>query len=242
MQLLDDASTYFDLGPTKITSSGAVHYMCTRNNNFSNRDQKGEVIVYENQFVDDYIDWNGGTLKLPENGELKVDEGSLNDLTYIRVDIKPKSQIIKESDVTSNQKAFDLMNDISDASMSTDFHIISKLENDINTPLKIKMSLKDALGSYESVSVYKINSDYSTMTKLVSKLDNNQVSFETQQAGVYFAKKESDYSVLIAVLVSVFILLVVIGAVGIYLFRNPKYVQLMRYNACNIKRSMKNEI
>ena len=45
---LDDAGTYYDLGPVKVTRSGIYHYMCTRNNHFSNRSQKGRLIVTEN--------------------------------------------------------------------------------------------------------------------------------------------------------------------------------------------------
>jgi len=44
---LDEAGTYFNLGPRKITQSGTYNYMCTRNNNFSNRSQKGKIIVNE---------------------------------------------------------------------------------------------------------------------------------------------------------------------------------------------------
>ncbi|GFO01893.1 protein dd3-3-like [Plakobranchus ocellatus] len=39
---LDDAGTYFNLPPRKVTQQGTYHYMSTRNNNFSNRDQKGQ--------------------------------------------------------------------------------------------------------------------------------------------------------------------------------------------------------
>jgi len=42
---LNEAGTYFDLGPQKVTSTGIYHYMSTRNNNFSNRSQKGKIIV-----------------------------------------------------------------------------------------------------------------------------------------------------------------------------------------------------
>lgn len=42
---LDDADAYFDFGPTQMTKTGTYHYMCTRNNNFSNRDQKGTITV-----------------------------------------------------------------------------------------------------------------------------------------------------------------------------------------------------
>ena len=45
MSELDDAGTYFDLGLQKVTSPGTYHYMCSRNNNFSNRIQKGKLIV-----------------------------------------------------------------------------------------------------------------------------------------------------------------------------------------------------
>lgn len=45
--LLYNASAYFDLGARLISadSSGVYHYVSTRNNDFSNRDQKGRVIV-----------------------------------------------------------------------------------------------------------------------------------------------------------------------------------------------------
>jgi hypothetical protein len=65
MQELDDAGTYYDLGARQVTSAGVVHYMCTRNNNFSNRDQKGELVSSENQFVDGYVGAMGATLNLP---------------------------------------------------------------------------------------------------------------------------------------------------------------------------------
>jgi len=36
---------YFDLGPRQATGVGTYNYMCTRNNNFSNRSQKGKIII-----------------------------------------------------------------------------------------------------------------------------------------------------------------------------------------------------
>jgi hypothetical protein len=44
MSELDDASTYFNLGPRKCSAKGIFHYLSTRNNNFSNRSQKGTII------------------------------------------------------------------------------------------------------------------------------------------------------------------------------------------------------
>jgi hypothetical protein len=39
----------FDLGPRQVTRGGTYHYMSSRNNNFSNRSQKGVIVVRERQ-------------------------------------------------------------------------------------------------------------------------------------------------------------------------------------------------
>lgn len=43
--LLDNVSPTFRGPLIKLTETGTVHYMCTRNNNFSNRSQKGSITV-----------------------------------------------------------------------------------------------------------------------------------------------------------------------------------------------------
>ena len=65
MSELDDAGTYFDLGPKKVTSVGTYHYMCTRNNNFSNRSQKGKLVVSAQSVQYRSIGLNGGNLTMP---------------------------------------------------------------------------------------------------------------------------------------------------------------------------------
>ena len=60
MSELDDAGTYFDLGPKEVTQIGTYHYLCTRNNNFSNRSQKGKLIVTDRPITLNRIGWNGG--------------------------------------------------------------------------------------------------------------------------------------------------------------------------------------
>jgi len=52
---LDQTSPYFDLGPAKVTRGGTYYYMSTRNNNFSNRSQKGKIIV-KSQSSDSSVD------------------------------------------------------------------------------------------------------------------------------------------------------------------------------------------
>jgi hypothetical protein len=42
---LNAASQYFDAGLIKFNLTGEFHYMSTRNHNFSNRDQKGQLNI-----------------------------------------------------------------------------------------------------------------------------------------------------------------------------------------------------
>ena len=41
------STPYFDLGPRSVTQAGIYNYLCTINNNFTNRSQKGKIIVTE---------------------------------------------------------------------------------------------------------------------------------------------------------------------------------------------------
>lgn len=62
MTQLNDAGTYFDLGPHKVTMAGTHNYMCTRNNNFSNRSQKGRLFVTDSLLAQKLVGAQGGTL------------------------------------------------------------------------------------------------------------------------------------------------------------------------------------
>lgn len=42
---LNAGATYVNMPPKQLKSSGCWHYMCSRNNNFTNRSQKGKVCV-----------------------------------------------------------------------------------------------------------------------------------------------------------------------------------------------------
>ena len=66
MSELDDAGTYFDLGPRKVTGIGTYFYMSTRNNNFSNRSQKGKIVIVGNAFAQRQIGWGGGNILLKD--------------------------------------------------------------------------------------------------------------------------------------------------------------------------------
>jgi len=95
MDQLNDAGTYFDLGPRKMTQNGVFHYVCTRNNAFSNRSQKGWLYVTKQTSSTKTFDLSGGTLTLesPDStfaaASISVTPGSMqtpNSITIQSVD------------------------------------------------------------------------------------------------------------------------------------------------------------
>lgn len=89
MSELDDAGTYFDLGPRKCTQNGVFHYMCTRNNNFSNRSQKARVFVADYATEAANIDLQGGKIVMTDEAMIWADEGAMAASQSIRLGTFP---------------------------------------------------------------------------------------------------------------------------------------------------------
>lgn len=90
---LDDAGTYFDLGPRQCTLKGLHRYLSTRNNNFSNRSQKGVVEVGELSTSKAPLGTEARTVSLGALS-LEASEGALE--RHIEADLS--SKILSESE------------------------------------------------------------------------------------------------------------------------------------------------
>merc|ERR1719427_475482 len=62
MEELDDASTSVNLPLQKVTAKGCWNYVSTRNNNFSNRSQKGKLCVLDGSVTVKMVGQNGAEL------------------------------------------------------------------------------------------------------------------------------------------------------------------------------------
>jgi hypothetical protein len=89
MSELDDAGTDFHMRPVKITRPGTYNYMCTRNNNFSNRSQKGKISVSEVASKTKNIGSQGGMIAMRVDGSFRGATTRENSDTF--VDIPPAS-------------------------------------------------------------------------------------------------------------------------------------------------------
>jgi len=77
MEELDDAGTAFTMEPIKMNKVGCWNYISTRNNNFSNRSQKGKMCVDSGLFASTDVGSNGGVVQTT-GGWLAFKEGSLD--------------------------------------------------------------------------------------------------------------------------------------------------------------------
>merc|ERR1712154_293357 len=71
MEELDDAGTTFCIEPVQARSLGFWNFLCTRNNNFSNRSQKGSLTV-TNAMVNGYSSTSDGLIEPAKQGAAKV--------------------------------------------------------------------------------------------------------------------------------------------------------------------------
>jgi hypothetical protein len=85
MSELDDAGTYFDLGSHRMDVAGIYHYLCTRNNNFSNRSQKGKVTISLASTNTRAIGWNGGEVWSNTAEAVMVEEGTFTQAVDITI-------------------------------------------------------------------------------------------------------------------------------------------------------------
>jgi len=90
MSELDDAGTYFDAGPRKCTTNGVFNYMCTRNNNFSNRSQKGKIRVTNQAIASKRLDMTGGSFStLDGSAQLSLKAGDITNAQTVTIATTP---------------------------------------------------------------------------------------------------------------------------------------------------------
>ncbi len=98
---MNDAGTYFDLGPRALAVEGIWHYMCTRNNAFTNRGQKGKIVVLNGAVNTSLIGWNGGDVQVGGT-RVSVGKAALKTLTAITASSLPNISGATLSDPDSN--------------------------------------------------------------------------------------------------------------------------------------------
>ncbi|GFO44396.1 protein dd3-3-like [Plakobranchus ocellatus] len=182
---LDDAGTYFNLPPRKVTQQGTYHYMSTRNNNFSNRDQKGQVIVSTNQYVMAAIGWLGGNVTLGDGvASLAVNEGIFDGLKKVR--LEKWSTIEGEKSMKEAGRYLD-----EGDGYASDFYLVTP-EDLVRADQPGKtFTFEMRVTHSEKVEVYHSTLDFTDWSRTDADIRDGMARVQAQRGGIFVARSHS---------------------------------------------------
>ncbi|KAK3607199.1 hypothetical protein CHS0354_008883 [Potamilus streckersoni] len=189
---LNNADPYFNLEPVKVTTVGTYHYVCTRNNNFSNRDQKGRITVNKFQMENEALGYMGGVMTSRDGQvELTADQGVFDRLQKLTLEVWPREEGVRRMKIIGVNLSTKEM-------YSSNFVVLSP-QTELTAPgKKFQFRMQTDPGA-ENVNIYLLSSDsgLSSWNKVESAIGKDGVArFTASRGGVYVAKSDS-YTVLI---------------------------------------------
>ncbi|XP_052266868.1 protein DD3-3-like isoform X2 [Dreissena polymorpha] len=227
---LDEASPYFDLGPRQITQLGTYHYVSTRNNNFSNRDQKGRIMVTDVVFIDDAIGRLGGEVVLPDGfGRVQVDPGVFDGLTMLRLEVWSRSKHkVKVDQISKSLTAGE--------KFASDF-LIMHPESVLTQPGKVIKVTLTVDTDKSNIAIYRSSetTGFSVWTKIEADIMGDMAHFKTQSGGVYVAKSHSHTVLIVALVLSLLVVVLVIVGGICYFRKNPNKWKKLKKSPKNLQ-------
>lgn len=238
MSELDDAGTYFDLGLQKVTSPlGYFHYMCTRNNNFSNRDQKGRIVVNMHPVAYSSVGALGGRVALSDGSlQLDIAPGTFDRLQ--KMSIQKWSTEQGEARMRAQNRQINV-----GEKYASDFYVLIPQEPSIVNGKT--MTTRMSVTAKDDVSVYRSNADnFATWVQVKDvTISNGFASFQVSEGGVYVARvQEANVGMIVGLtIMCIVIVAVVVGAI-FYFRRHPAKWQAVRSSCRNAERSVHRKV
>ncbi|XP_029642903.1 protein DD3-3 [Octopus sinensis] len=222
--LLNKADTYFDLGPRKITKQGKYHYMCTRNNDFSNRDQKGKIVVRDFPIVYKMIGLQGGTIAIQSKAALYIPPNTLDKLLSLQM----ASWRSDEGNdwLKEKRKRLPIVE-----GFASDFILLLPVENfAAEGPVRLSINLTDT--DSDIISVYRTgDKEYGVWQRIVTEIENGVAHSDIKQGGVYIAVKEKSLDMITNVIIIVIMFTIGLIAVLVYFYYKKSHPWLYAKNA-----------
>jgi len=202
MKELNDAGTFFDLGPRQISSAGVYQYMSTRNNNFSNRSQKGKFIVSSEVLTSGILGRNPSSVSSPDgSATVAVSQDTLT--APIVVSLSTDSSPVNGSISNINSPYVTIQ------------PVILPLAGGQTVTLQIQFN-NNPLGS---ASAYRADTVSSNFYKIPASFSGNVATISTNQGGVFVVRDPTNYGAIFGV---TFAFIVVIGVAGYLIWRRYK--------------------
>jgi len=203
MYKLDDAGTYFDLGPRQITQNGIYHYLCTRNNNFSNRGQKAKIVVSDSGMLTGILDSNGGTVS-GYNVQVTAQPGALSGVAIVTLTNTP-SNPNASIDTTGNPIIG-----------------VSPAQLPVNPGQKVSVKIPFTKNPVGGATVYQSASVDGSWHKVDADISGSTATVSTATGGNFVVRNPNDYG---AIFGTLFAILIVVGVVAYFIHRRRKKQQ-----------------
>lgn len=233
---LNAASPYFDLGARSVTKNltGIYHYVCTRNNDFSNRDQKGRIIVQPYAFQYQLIGQNSFTATL---GDAKIEfpEGSVEtsvSVKYAKYGKDELNDIVPENgrNIASKEKLYN------------NIYVIEPHDLQFVRNVEFQIPYSEFDGDADNAQVLRFEPQGGVYIKLPSQLDtdNRLLKFQTDNGGIYVFVDNSSSSAtwIIGLVVPVVIVALIVISTIVYFRLNPQRYTKVKKQINDTKRSV----
>ncbi|PAA69170.1 hypothetical protein BOX15_Mlig021895g1 [Macrostomum lignano] len=229
MQLLNDAGTYFDLGARRVTNAGSWSFVCTRNNNFSNRSHKGRLVCSSDRSDTHVVDGQAYTFKVTDGtktlAEVTVPAGAFSSLRYLQLRVTPHSAKAAKTDsdsVYGDTWFTDLLRIDVDGQAGEAFA----------TPLLVSMVTNDGADPTEGhdVQVYRMETEFSSAVSHHGPLKSaeaTRVEFRVDRPGVYAARGFANapfgfVGLIVGLLVAALLISLIVAGIIVHR-RNPEF-------------------
>ncbi|XP_038054234.1 protein DD3-3-like [Patiria miniata] len=215
MSELDDAGTFYDAKPLAVTMTGHYHYMCTRNNNFSNRSQKGRIISKSEPVAYTSIGWTGGQVE-SQTGVLAFTQGTLDHLEDIKMEEWSPER--GHEAVTAKGGADNLPGTY----YETNFVVITPVEKFTVGDRKFEVRIKLLESNTDMIGVYRSDPDnLVNWVRMDAKTEGQELVFSVDQGGAYVARGTVSGGFVAGVVIALVVLVVIVGGSVFYFRKNP---------------------
>lgn len=233
---LDDAGPYFDMGLRKVSQTGTYHYMCTRNNDFSNRDQKGRVTVYPypQQFTS--IGWTGGQITLPTGqASVNVQQGAFTGLQKLTLAEWTRDQ--GDNRLNSMGRSMQYGDEY-----ASNFYVLSPESQLTDDAQKVTITIAIDDDAYSPEAYWSTQDSLGTWVKVDASVEGTNLMLRSDRGGVFVVRSHSNYGPIIGIVVAcVALVIIVVGAV-VYFKRNPDRWIKLKKSTKYFERSMQEKV
>eukprot|EP00118_Oscarella_pearsei_P024793 m.306807 g.306807 ORF g.306807 m.306807 type:complete len:796 (+) comp41600_c0_seq1:94-2481(+) len=211
---LDDSGTYFDLGPKKVTGVGEYHYLCTRNNNFSNRSQKGKMYVNRQAQTWAQVDWNGGKMEIGQN-KATFPRDSRN------TPVQARMEEWKSADCDNVISSLNRNLPAGDSTLNCiAVYPQERLTKD-NRTFNVEMSVDP--GFTDSVTVYSTTGLAAAgWKKLSASSSNGMVSFAATDGAIYVARSTPNVPEIAGGVAAAAVILIAVLGTVLFFYKKPE--------------------